>query len=133
MFLTLLGVTFVIAALVSGIAARAFSGPIRLILDRIIRDEISAAWHRYILFALYVTGLSGGVRINALEQYINPRPDQPELTLNTNRWVLEVYRTVIETLQAIAWMLLVFFLFALIAYVVSRGFEMWNRHRSPGP
>ena len=40
--------------------------------------------------------------------------------LTTERWVLEVYRTLIGTLQTTAWMLLVFFLFALIAYVVVR-------------
>lgn len=130
MFLTLLAVTFLIAAVVSFVAARAFDRPIRTILDRIIRDEISGAWHRYILFALYVVGLSGGVRIYSLEQYIMPRPDQPELELNTERWVLEVYRTVIETLQSIAWMLLVFFLFALIAYVITRGFEIRSQRRS---
>jgi len=134
MFLTLLGVTFLIAALVSFLVARAFDRPIRAILGRVIPDEIGGAWHRYILFALYVVGLSGGVRIHSLEQYIIPRPDQPELVLNTNRWILEVYRTIIETLQSIAWMLLVFFLFALIAYVITRGFEVWSQRRpTAGP
>ena len=44
------------------------------------------------------------------------------------RWTLEVYRTVIETLQGIAWMLLVVFVVALVAYVLARGFEL-NRGR----
>jgi len=34
--------------------------------------------------------------------------------------VLELYQTAIETLQGIAWMLLVFFMFALVAYVIVR-------------
>jgi hypothetical protein len=51
------------------------------------------------------------------------------LTLNASRWTLEVYRTVIETMQSTAWMLLVFFVCALIAYVVVRGFEL----RRQGP
>ena len=46
------------------------------------------------------------------------------IAMTTERWVLEVYRTIIETLQGIAWMLLVFFIFALIAYVIVRGFEL---------
>lgn len=50
--------------------------------------------------------------------------DEEIIELNTARWVLEVYRTIIETLQGIAWMLLVFFIFALIAYVILRGFEL---------
>lgn len=41
-----------------------------------------------------------------------------------DRWLLAVHRTVIETLQSIAWMLLVLFVFALIACVVVRGFEL---------
>ena len=44
--------------------------------------------------------------------------------LNADRWVLEVYRTIISTLQSTACMLLAFFIFGLIAYVVVRGFEM---------
>jgi hypothetical protein len=46
--------------------------------------------------------------------------------LNADRWTLEVYRTVIGTLQAIAWLLLVVFVFLLIAYVVARGLERRN-------
>lgn len=130
MFLVLLSVTFGIAAVVSFAAARVFDRPVRQILNRVIGDEISAAWHRYIIFAVYVVGLSGGVRVHALEQYVLPQHDRPALVLNTDRWVLEVYRTVIETLQSIAWMLLVFFLFALMAYVVMRGFEAWGQRRA---
>jgi hypothetical protein len=51
------------------------------------------------------------------------------LTLNADRWTLEVYRTVIGTLQSVAWMLLVFFAFALIAYVVVRGLELRHARR----
>lgn len=42
---------------------------------------------------------------------------------------LEVYRTVIGTLQSLAWMLLVFFGFALIAYVVVRGLQLRRQGR----
>jgi hypothetical protein len=38
--------------------------------------------------------------------------------------VLEIYRTLIGTLQGNAWLLLVFFVAALIAYVIVRGFEL---------
>lgn len=46
------------------------------------------------------------------------------IALTTERWVLEVYRTVIETLQGIAWMLLAFFAVALLAYVIVRLSEL---------
>lgn len=125
MFLTLLAVTFTIAVLCAFAVARLFDRPIGAILSRIVAEELSSAWHRYIKFAIYVVGVSGGVRIWELEKYITPRTKDVEVpVLNADRWVLEVYRTVIETLQSAAWMLLVFFVFALIAYVVVRGFEL---------
>lgn len=127
MFLTLLLVTLVVATAVSALTARAFSAPIERILNRIIADDISSAWLRYMKFAIVVVGVSAGVRIYALEKYITPeRSDDKEyiVALTGERWVLELYRTVIETLQGIAWMLLVFFVCALIAYVIVRIAEM---------
>ena len=125
MFLSLLVVTFAIALLVSFVVATLFSGSIRRILERIVSPDLAGAWHRYLVFALYVVGVSGGVRLYSLEQYINPRdPKEPALVLNADRWTLEVYRTVIETLQSTAWMLLVAFVFLLIAFVVARGLEL---------
>jgi hypothetical protein len=125
MFLTLLLVTFVIALLVSFIVAQLFSASIRRILDRVVSPDLAGAWHRYLIFALYVVGVSGGVRMWSLEQYVNPRDQKsPPLVLTRDRWTLEVYRTIIETLQSAAWMLLVAFVFLLLAYVVARGLEV---------
>jgi ABC-type transport system involved in multi-copper enzyme maturation permease subunit len=130
MFITLLIVTFVIAVVVSSFVVLLFGKPIAGILRRIIVDDISNAWLKYMKFAIYVVGISTGVRVWELERYITPsRYDEKAriIELTSERWVLEVYRTIIETLQGIAWMLLVFFVFALIAYVIVRVFEL--RHR----
>jgi peptidoglycan/LPS O-acetylase OafA/YrhL len=126
MFVTLLVVTFVIAFAVSTIVARFFREPLDKILSRIIADDISRTWSKYLIFAIYVTGISSGVRIWDLEKYITaPHVEGAKIiNLTGQRWVFEVYRTVIETLQGIAWMLLIFFVFALIAYVIVRAFEM---------
>ena len=124
MFITLLAVTFFIALVVSFIVAKIFGKPIEGILSRIISSEISSAWTKYLNFAIYVVGISAGVRIWNLEKYIaSPAEDAEILVLNTDRWVLEIYGTIIGALQGIAWMLLVFFIFALIAYVIVRIFE----------
>ncbi len=72
LFVTLLGVTFLIALAVSYITARMFRTPIDSILERIISDVISQAWSKYIRFAIYVTGISSGVNLWKIEQYINP-------------------------------------------------------------
>ena len=126
MFTTLLLVTFVIAFAVSSIVILFFGRPVDAILERVISDKISRAWTKYLKFAIYVTGISSGVRIYSLEKYITkPEYEGAEIvTLNMERWILEVYRTVIGSLQGIAWMLLVFFIFALIAYVIVRAFEL---------
>jgi len=133
-FLALLVVTFVVALVVSAIVAFIFSASIRRILDRVVAPDLAGAWHRYMIFALYVVGISGGVRIFSLEQYVNPAdPKAPPLVLTPERWTLEVYRTVIETLQSTAWMLLVAFVFLLIAYVIARGMELRAaRHTGQG-
>ena len=125
MFLTLLLVTFLIALAISALVASLFNWPVKKILDRLVSEELGATWKRYILFAIYVVGIAGGVRVWDLEKYITPRSrEEAPIVLNSDRWVLEVYKTAIGTLQSIAWMLLIFFLFALLAYVVVRGFEV---------
>jgi peptidoglycan/LPS O-acetylase OafA/YrhL len=125
MFLTLLLVTFLVSILACFIVVRIFDKPIQGILNRIVADDISNAWLKYVKFAIYVVGISGGVRIWSLERYVNPNsPDEKPLVLNWERWTLDIYSTIIQTLQSIAWMLLVFFTVALIAYVLVRIFEL---------
>ena len=134
MFLLLLLVTLAIAFAVSALVARGFTQPLDRILKRIIDDDISSAWLKYLKFAILVVGVSAGVRIHELEKYITPfrfDKDQRIIELTLDRWVLELYRTVIDTLQGIAWMLLVFFVFALIAYVIVRLSEMKRKEGSP--
>lgn len=123
MIITLLAVTFVIALAVSLLIAALFRAPVRAIMRRIVADELGEAWVRYLTLAVVVIGVSGGVQVWNLEKYLNPAKDQAPLVLNGDRWVLEIYRTVIGTAQAVTWMLLVFFVFALIAFVLVRNAE----------
>jgi len=127
MFMTLLLVTFVIAFAVSFLVTVVFKKPLNTILARIVDEEIGQAWSRYLTFAIYVVGISTGVRVWDLEKYITPvKKDADIIVLNLDRWILEVYRTIIGTMQGIAWMLLIFFVFSLIAYVIVRIFEGRN-------
>jgi hypothetical protein len=136
-FLSLLAATFLIAVAVSAAIAAAFHPAISRILKRIFSDEIYHAWVRYLMFAVFVVGISSGVRIWDLEKYIDPGrlPDsgQGPLVLNADRWVLEVYRTIVGTMQGLAWLLLVFFIFAMLAYVMVRFSEArGGSDRKPG-
>lgn len=134
MFFTLLIVTFMLALLVCVAMVSLFKKPIADIFQRIIKDPISIAWQKYIVFATYVVGISGGVRIYELERYITAHFDKANvLELTAERWVIEIYRTLIETLHSIAWLYLVVFVFALIAYVIVHGFELKNAsHKETG-
>ena len=76
-----------------------------------------------------VVGVSGGVRLWELEKYITATRESAALELNGMRWTLEIYRTLIESLQSIAWMMLLFFLCAMIAYVIVRAIEL--KHQRP--
>ncbi len=147
MFFSLLFATLVTSLITSVVIALVFRKSIGGILSRILRDEISLAWQRYIIFAVIVVGLSSGVNLYKLEQYTDgaqgrwvERPDvekqhddqqwQPPV-LNNETWTLEIYRSVVGTVQGIAWALLVFFLVSLVAFVIVRGQEM--RQRDAGP
>ncbi len=136
MFYALLFATFALASVVSWICARIFARPAEAILRRIIQDEIHRSWLTYLIFALYVVGVSSGVRIHELQHYISPQDWKKEgniLRLTPERWTLEAYRTVIETLQGVAWVLLVFFAVALSAFVIVRIVEIWRRAKTnPG-
>lgn len=124
MIIALMIVTFIVALVVASIVVLAFSKPIDSILQRIIKDDISQAWTRYLRFAIYVVGIGGGVQVWDFEKYLSPiGPNQQVAELTTDRWVLEVYRTIMGTLQSTAWLLFIFFVFALIALVVVRTLE----------
>ena len=133
MFLLLLFASFVVALAVSFAVMWLFTKPIDKVLHRIIADEISAAWSKYMKFAILVVGVSAGVQPHDLEKYINSALGGRETApVGFDRWIFELYRAGIETLQGITWLLLVFFVFALIAYVIVRLGEMRSEQSNPG-
>ena len=125
MIVTLLVVTFIVAFAVASLVVLIFTKPIEGILSRVIPDEISLAWSRYLKFAIYVVGIGGGVRVWEFEKYLTLQEPYKEIVpLTSDRWVLEIYQTIIGTLQSTVMLLLVFFVFALIALVIVRAFEL---------
>ncbi len=127
MIIMLLAIIFCISGVVCFIIARIFKAPLESILHRLIPEDIGQAWLKYLQFAIYVVGISSGVNVWSIENYLTPDYNQdvsqPLLVLSSERWALEIYKTIIDTLSGIAWMLLVFFVIALIAYVIIRIFE----------
>jgi hypothetical protein len=124
MFVLLLVVTFSLATAASYVVTRMFDKPLAGIIARLIPDELSVAWHRYVLFGLYLIGVNGGVRIWEFQKYVLPiGAARDTLILTPDRWALEVYRTLMGTLQSTAQVLLLLFICALIGYVIVRARE----------
>ena len=70
MFVLVLIANIAVAFVVSGIVALIFRRPIDRILDRLVGEEISEAWAKYLVFAIYVVGVSGGVRTWMFERHL---------------------------------------------------------------
>ena len=130
MFFTLLLITLVVAALVSFIAVRAFSSAINSILHRLIDDAIASAWVRYMKFAIFVWGYFwrcacpfAGALYFAARTFQSRRRirDMPPFELTTERWCSRYIARFIESLQSIAWMLLVIF-YCVTRYVHCRAY-----------
>jgi hypothetical protein len=80
-----------------------FAKPIASILNRVVPEEITPAWVKYLKFAIYIVGIGGGVRVWDFEKYITAQePYQTIVELTSERWLLEVYQTIIGTLQSTA-------------------------------
>lgn len=121
MFLLLLISSTLVALGAALLTVRFFDAAILRILHTILGAELASAWQRYLRFAIVVVGVSGGVRPLDLEKYIAPnRPGATAPELSLERWTLELYRSLIDSLQSIAWMLLLFFIGAMIAHVLLR-------------
>jgi hypothetical protein len=124
MFLILLLVTLAVSLLTSVLCARFFDQSVERVLARIVGADLADAWHKYIVFAIVVVGVSGGVQLFELQKYVaNTGDASAPPPLSSMSWILEIYRTMLESLQAIAWMLLLFFLCGMIALVVMRAME----------
>ncbi len=127
MFYIMMFSNLLIAIIISLVTVKFFSKPVKNILERIIKDPISSTWSKYIQFSGMVVGISSGIRIYEMEKYISPLYQNENniiIELTTERFLLESFRTLIETLQGLAWMLFVFFLIALIAYILVKIAEM---------
>lgn len=124
-FLLLLVVTLAIAVFVSGLVIFFFRNSVDKIFMRLIGEDIAIAWKKFLIFALFVVGVSSGVSIWKLERFILPETEgiaKPALTAEF--WGLEIYRTIIQTLGGMAWALLIFFLVALVAFVIVKKKEI---------
>ena len=63
-------VTLLVSLAVCTLVMLIFRKPIASILQRLMGETVHAAWRRYMTFAIYIVGISGGVRIWEFEKYL---------------------------------------------------------------
>lgn len=124
MFYTMLFLTLAVAVITSIITALFFKNSITTLLGRIVGDEIKHAWQRYLLFAILVVGTAGGIKLWEFEKYIPSEEQTKPYVMTLEQGTLEIVTTFLDTLKSIAWMLLFFFIFSLVAYVIIRSSEL---------
>jgi hypothetical protein len=125
MFLSLLAALLFIALLLTSLVVFGFRGPIQGIFNRLVGEALSGAWVKFLIFALYVVGISSAVHGYRLDKYVTTRNKGDVLAeLNVNTWVLEIYQSVRSVLGGLAWSLMSFFTVALIAFIIVRACEL---------
>ncbi|HOD55527.1 MAG TPA: hypothetical protein PKJ08_13445 [Candidatus Cloacimonadota bacterium] len=124
MLFILLISTFSVGFIVALIVTLFFKKPIAKILKRLIDDDIYESWVKYMIFAIYVVSISSGVNLWKIERYIYPLDkDNPVYEITSSALGFEVYRSAINSLTSLAWLLLVFYIIALITFVIKKLFE----------
>ena len=131
MFVVLFLVTLVVALGVSYIIAKASNHPIESVLHHFFAPHLSAAFAKYLQLAILLVGVCAGARVRALQDYISaPDYNKPAMLeqLTQEFWVMELYRTVIGTLEGILWLIFLFALAVIVAVVIMRKSHSPNVH-----
>jgi hypothetical protein len=126
-FIALFGVSLVLALAVSITVAWLSKDVMESILHRFLADKIGTALSQYLRFAIVVVGISEGARVRALREYISaPALNRPTMLaeLTPELWALELYRTVIGTLEGILLLLILFAFLALVGIVLIRKAQL---------
>jgi len=124
MFVALFAASFLLALVLSATIAWLSREAINTILRRFVVDPVVCrGFEKYIRFAIVVVGISGGTRVKPLQEYISAAEwNKPALqaALTQEFWTLELYRTVMGTLEGVAGLLLLCIFLALMAPAVLR-------------
>ena len=106
------------AALVSFCVANVCEKPLSIFMRRIIHNETSSVFTKYVRYATILVGISHGVTVNPLSSElaahflesisIRDIPNYPEWWV----WLMWIPTVIMQSLTAIASMYLVFFIFA---------------------
>lgn len=124
-------VAFITAGLVSFCVASVCEKPLSILMERIIQNETSRMFTRYVRYATYLVGISHGVRLHPIGfeivAHFSEHDYDPahilEHNLDYQLLLMWIQMVIIQSLTAIAYMYLAFFIFGLIAYITVKARE----------
>ena len=124
-------VSFVTAGLVSFCVACVCEKPLSILMRRIIQNETSSTFTRYVRYATYLVGISHGVRLHPIGfeivAHFSEHDYDPahilERNLDYQLLLMWIQMVIIQSLTAIAYMYLAFFILGLIAYISVKARE----------
>jgi hypothetical protein len=118
----ILAFSFVSAIVIAACVVTFFSTSIDAALARVIPEEMTPAWSRYVKFALFVVTFAGGMRLSELEAFLTMRtPAGPPLA--AGHGLLEVFKSITGSLIAASGTLLGFFAVTLAVYASMRFYQ----------
>lgn len=124
MFPAFLVVPPIVAAIISFCVVKVFEKPIAAILSRIITDEVSRFFVKYVKLTTYLVGISRGIRIFQLyEDMRKLNAGSQDFDWIEILWMSGIYGTIIGTLQAIVHIYLWLFLLLSLLYIMVKVLE----------
>ena len=106
---------------VSFCVARLGRDVIEAVMNRFVSRQLSVAIAKYLGFAIMVVGVSSGSRVRLLEDYNGaPAWNREAVAAQASQefWVSALYHTIIDSLEGIAWMLIIVALVLLAAHLI---------------
>ena len=136
MFVLLFLASFVVSLALSLFIAYISRDAVDSILRRFVADDaVRVGFEKYIRFGIVVVGIVGGTRVRALQEYIAAASWNKaalEAALTQEVWVMEMYRTIIGTLEGLVLLLLICILLAFIVPAVNRMLKGEPQRASEG-
>ena len=117
MFITLLLANLAASFLVCLVTVLIFYFPVARAFKSRFTEATASLWMKFILFAIFVIGMSVGTRIWDIERYAD---SQTGVVISQDLLALEVYKTVIATMQVSAVLLFVLLAMVGLAYLARK-------------
>ncbi len=124
-------VSFVTAGLVSFFVASVCEKPLSIFFRRIIQNETSRMFTKFVRYATYLVGISYGVTVNPLSSELRIHMlerisiDRVSFYPEWWMWLIWIQPIIMHSLTAIASMYMALFILGLIAYITVKVREKW--------